>query len=99
MYTTFEDFHFVGVKCRAIDALYIISMLLIIDTERCFRVIGFMPSGPGDFLLSKPLKAAVIFSTFIQLVYFCCNSSLVIDFSGYTAVSYTHLTLPTTPYV
>ena len=71
-------------KCSAIDALYIVSMLFSIETGRCFRVIGFIPSGPGDFLLSKPLKAAVILSIFIQSVYFCCNSSLVIDFSGYT---------------
>ena len=53
MYTTFEDFHLVDVKCSAIDAFYIVSMLLIIDIERCFRVMGFIPSGPGDFLLSK----------------------------------------------
>ena len=46
-----------GVKCNAMEALYIIFILAIIDGGRCFRIIGFTTSGPGDFLLSKPLNA------------------------------------------
>ena len=63
------DFHLVGVKCSAMAALYIIFILVIIDLGRCFRVIGFNPSGPGDFLLSNPLNAAMIFSSLIQSLY------------------------------
>ena len=84
MYTTFEDFHFVGVKCSAIEALYIVLILVIIDKGRCFRVIGFNPSGPGDFLLSNPLNAAIILSSFIQSLYLVCSSAFVMDVAGYT---------------
>ena len=82
MYTTFDDFYLVGLKCRSMDALYIIFILVIIDWGRCFRVIGFNPSGLGDFLLSKPLKAAMIFSSFIQSLYFVISSCLVMDTLG-----------------
>ena len=82
MNTTLDDFHFVGVKCSAMEALYIIFMLVIIDCGRCFSVIGFSPSGPGDFLLSNPLNAAMIFSSFIQSLYLVCNSCFVMDMSG-----------------
>ena len=69
MYTTFEDFYCVGVKCSAIAALYMVFMLDIIEGGRCFRVMGLILSGPGDFLLSNPLKAAIIFPSAIQFVY------------------------------
>ena len=58
-------------------------MLVIIDNGRCFSVIGFSPSGPGDFLLSNPLNAAIIFSSLIQSLYLASSSSFVIDVSGY----------------
>lgn len=79
MYKTFEDFQCVGVKCRAIEALYMVFMLEVIQGSKCFRVIGLIPSGPGDVLLSNPLKAAAIFSSVIQSVYLF---SLSIDVLG-----------------
>ena len=82
MYTTLDDFHFVGVKCRAMEALYIIFILVIIDFGRCFRVIGLIPSGPGDYLLSNLLKAGVFLSSLIQSLYQVSSSDFDIDTSG-----------------
>ena len=46
-----------------------VFILFIMDMGSYFNVMGFIPSIPGDFLLSKPLNAAIIFSSFIQSLY------------------------------
>ena len=46
------------------------------------KVIGLIPSAPGDFLHSKPLKAATFFSSVIQSVYLVSSSSLRIGVLG-----------------
>ena len=64
-----EFFQLVGVKCRAIQALYITNMYCIIFKGRCVRTWGLRLSGPGNFFALNPLKTVFNLSMFIQLYF------------------------------
>ena len=51
---------------------------------RCFKIIGFSPSVPGDFLLWNPWKACLTFSGVTQSGWKAFISSLVIDLLLYS---------------
>ena len=65
-----------------------------------FNLVSFYDKSYEEVLLfftSQPTK--FIFSLFIIFAYFYSALSISEVFEDYIAVSYTHLTLPTTPYV
>ena len=56
----------------------------IISSGRCFRIIGFRPSVPGDFLLWKPCRAFLTLSGVTQSGWQFIISSRVIDLLLYS---------------
>ena len=49
-----EFFHSVGVKCRAIQALYMVIKYFRMFCGSCIRTCGLRVSGPGNFFALKP---------------------------------------------
>ena len=56
----------------------------ITSVGRCFRIIGFSTSVPGDFLLWNPWKASLTLSGVTQSGWKAFISSLVIDLLLYS---------------
>ena len=62
MNITFASFQIVGVKCNLITALYRICRNSIMFSGKCLKIMGFIPSGPGDSLSLKLFRANLILS-------------------------------------
>ena len=68
-----EFFQLVGVKCKAMQALYIVTMYCIMFIGKSISTWGFRLSGPGDFFALNPWKTVCSLSVFIQLYLSCSN--------------------------
>ena len=55
-------------------------MQLIILLGMCGKIIGLIPSGPGDFFALKPSSAFIILSLLIQSSYLSLSSAVMILF-------------------